>query len=560
MLLTSKSNSKILSKRNITVFLIAASIALASVTSIITYTYNHAQIASANSCGDVFSPIPGWVTQRVNANRPVYEQVARETGVPWEVLAAVHYREFNLAVSNPANGQGIYQMYSIYKNDPAFITLVNPSISVDTNNFLRQTRYAANFIQDKARQTTSTPIVSARSLTANETDINLIKSTLFSYNGRASSYATQAVTYGYDRIAQPFEGSPYVMSKFDCKRQSMKLITNDGGNTPTVPDTRMGAFTLFARLKGEGFWYGLQVENIPGCTQGTGTTVSCVWRLYNPGTKSYVYTTDFDERNGYIARGYLFQNIGFFGRHIAAKLVQGQIPVYMLTKGDGSNFLTTNFNEYTNLKAAGWGDRGVLMFANPVDSNAGYPVYRLYHPTTGAHVWTENPNERLEFLQAGYIAEGTAFNQISILAQESPAPEGQDLVYRFGAMPEDRHFWTTNINERDTMIRGGYRYEGVAWTSTKTVTQKPVYRVYTDILGKHVYTTNINERNSLINSGDWRNEGIAWYTPANANSKPVYRLYLYKNHENFFTTNVNERNSLVSSGVGADEGIGWYQP
>lgn len=61
--------------------------------------------ASANSvCGDVYDPIPGWLSTRINENKSVYQQVASEKGVPWEVLAAVHYREFNNAVSNPNNG------------------------------------------------------------------------------------------------------------------------------------------------------------------------------------------------------------------------------------------------------------------------------------------------------------------------------------------------------------------------------------------------------------------------------------------------------------------------
>lgn len=221
-------------------------------------------VSANSSCGDVFGPIPAWLTTRINLNRAVYQQASDATGVPWQLIAAIHYREFNNATTNPANGQGIYQLYSVYHHPNTKIRneyrqLAHPNTTVTAANLRKQTIWAAEFFQEKARASyTPVSVTNPRNLTKNETDLNLIKSALFSYNGRAGSYANQAAKYGYSSTTHPFEGSPYVMSKFDCARKSMGLITSDGSNSLTGIDTRMGAFTLYARLKGDNYWKNLQ--------------------------------------------------------------------------------------------------------------------------------------------------------------------------------------------------------------------------------------------------------------------------------------------------------------
>ncbi|MBM3210399.1 hypothetical protein FJZ39_03630 [Candidatus Saccharibacteria bacterium] len=246
-----KISSSTLTLRKSPLLLVGSLFAAATFTAIF-FTLLTPRVSSASTCAGVFDPIPSWLMTRINDNKSVYVQVAGETGVPWEVLAAVHYREFNAAVSNPNNGQGIYQLYSSGQ-------YFRPG-SVSRDEFIHQTRLAANFIQGKAVNF-RTAYVSPRKLTANETNIELIKNVLFSYNGRAYAYANQATKYGFNGTDQPYEGSPYVMSKFDCQRASMGLITTDGGATLTATDTRMGAFTLYARLKGDDHWKNLQANS-----------------------------------------------------------------------------------------------------------------------------------------------------------------------------------------------------------------------------------------------------------------------------------------------------------
>ena len=74
------------------------------------------------------------------------------------------------------------------------------------------------------------------------------------------------------------------------------------------------------------------------------------------------------------------------------------------------------------------------------------------------------------------------------------------------------HFYTGSIEEKDFLVKAGWRYEGIAWYSDtkKTI---PVYRLYHPIqrTGNHHYTTSAYERDYISKNEGWRKEGIAWY-------------------------------------------------
>ena len=207
--------------------------------------------AQANSpdCSDVFTPLSSYVTNGVAANKSFYVQAMNQTGVPWEMLAAIHYRETNFSHTNPSNGQGIFQFVN-GDGGPY------PPGPVSDQEFVRQLSFMASRVQnDYSRRNTPSPAsVTPRALTPGETDVTLIKNTLFSYNGRASVYASQANTYGFNGSTQPYEGSPYVMNRYDCSRARMGIITRDYATGIDSVDTRYGAFTIFARLKGDAYW------------------------------------------------------------------------------------------------------------------------------------------------------------------------------------------------------------------------------------------------------------------------------------------------------------------
>jgi hypothetical protein len=199
-------------------------------------------------CSDVFTPLSSFVVDGVNSNKWAYERAMNETGVPWEMLAAIHYRETSFSHTNPSNRQGIFQFVG-GAGGPYPPGLVNDE------EFYRQLKFMANKLQDDYVWRGSIPR-ERRRLQPNESNIVLVKDTLFSYNGRSNSYANQAGHFGYNTSLQPYEGSPYVMNRFDCPRARMGIITQDFGSMDGI-DTRYGAFTIFARLRGEGYWRSL---------------------------------------------------------------------------------------------------------------------------------------------------------------------------------------------------------------------------------------------------------------------------------------------------------------
>jgi len=303
-------------------------------------------------------------------------------------------------------------------------------------------------------------------------------------------------------------------------------------------------------------WFGSTKQvNMPGCSPATNTDRVCIWKLSTPTGKPN-FTPINDERDKLVRNyNYQYQGLAFLG-NITKR--QGNIPIYRLTKPDGNTFLTRNKSEYDTLKASGYTDKGIAFYADPVNANSGYPVYRLYSSSTGIHTWTLDSKERQTLLDAGYVSEGIAFHSISGFRQETAPATGKQLVYRFGSMPGNSHFWTTNLRERDSMISRGYRYEGVAWQSSTTTTNTPIYRLYSPTMQKHLFTKDRHEKDVLSRTSSWNYEGIAYYTSDQSTSKPIYRLYSPITLNHFLTASNHERQVLVANGTFRYEGIAWY--
>jgi hypothetical protein len=138
------------------------------------------------------------------------------------------------------------------------------------------------------------------------------------------------------------------------------------------------------------------------------------------------------------------------------------------------------------------------------------------------------------------------------------SPLSTAYVYRFGNMPNNTHFWTKDTYEKDSMVRDGYRHEGLGWRVSPDPTPFPVYRLYNSSIRQHLFTQDSWEVHILTTSAGWQTEGIAWYSTTAGD--PVYRLYSPINHEHFFTTDSHERSVLIANGTFKDEGVAWSQP
>lgn len=196
--------------------------------------------------------------QAIQQNQSIYQQAAQQIDIPWQMLAVVHLREHGLEVSNPANGQGIYQ-FADKRGGPY------PEGPVNQQEFLRQTVLAAEFLKGKAAANSP----NNRDLTATSPP-DVIKDTFFGYNGRAPVYAQQAASLGFDASTQAFEGSPYVMNKADARRDpevnktGWGQVKTDNGPIVYPANYDYGAFVTYASLAG------LQAG---GCVSGNGGKV-----------------------------------------------------------------------------------------------------------------------------------------------------------------------------------------------------------------------------------------------------------------------------------------------
>jgi predicted nucleic acid-binding Zn ribbon protein len=117
------------------------------------------------------------------------------------------------------------------------------------------------------------------------------------------------------------------------------------------------------------------------------------------------------------------------------------------------------------------------------------------------------------------------------------------------------HFYTSGINERNTLRKIGWIYEGIGWYAPAT--GDPVYRLFNPRTGDHHYTTTAHERDVLSGIG-WIYEGIGWYSDPDK-GMPMYRQcnpHAVVGAHNY-SCSTHERDVLVTRGW-VDEGIGFY--
>lgn len=180
-------------------------------------------------------------------NRAIYEEAAEEYGFPWQILAVIHSSETALRRYNPANGQGIYQLYS-YTGGGNNANRFEPSSSVSEEEFRRQTKIAAGVIN---------------SMEGDLSDADAIKRLFFKYNGTSALYVEKAIAMGFsEEEARNGEGSAYVMNRYDSKRDpsSSEMSSlwggryiRDGIYTAGSTSNQFGAFVKYEALAGDAY-------------------------------------------------------------------------------------------------------------------------------------------------------------------------------------------------------------------------------------------------------------------------------------------------------------------
>ena len=173
--------------------------------------------------------------QLLNENKRFYQNAERAVGIPWQVIAAIHFRENGLSRTSP-NSDGPYQIWgSSYPVGP-----------MNEQEFQNATNDAAQFLKNKVG-------------TINLNDTDKVKRAFFAYNGMAAAYKTQAINLGFTSAqANNGEGSPYVMNRADKRRDptveptksngTWGQIKTNGGKLSYPANSAHGAFVLFSAL------------------------------------------------------------------------------------------------------------------------------------------------------------------------------------------------------------------------------------------------------------------------------------------------------------------------
>lgn len=141
---------------------------------------------------------------------------------------------------------------------------------------------------------------------------------------------------------------------------------------------------------------------------GNATSVTTLWRLYNPYTGQHLYTSDDAERNRLRYYGWNYEGVAWDAP------TSGSAPVYRLyNQYNGDHHYTMSSQEYANLKAAGWTQEGVGFYSD--ESSSGVPLYRLFNPfeTVGTHHYTLDSSERDTMIRNGWRYEGECWKAVA---------------------------------------------------------------------------------------------------------------------------------------------------
>ena len=148
---------------------------------------------------------------------------------------------------------------------------------------------------------------------------------------------------------------------------------------------------------------------------------------------------------------------------------------------------------------------------------------------------------------------GVSQTEPSTVVSIAESASGQTPIYRLYNPGLGKHLYTTDANEKKVLYeQHGWGYEGVGWYAPKS--GKAVYRLYNPILKNHLYTTDTNEVKVLTSRQGWQsdNQGKAVFYSGGKIS--IYRLYNPVSARHHWTTDTNEYKVLPSHGW-SQEGV-----
>lgn len=189
-------------------------------------------------------------------------------------------------------------------------------------------------------------------------------------------------------------------------------------------------------------------------------------------------------------------------------------------------------------------EKGLKYTIDTSGGQSGSPILNADNEIVGVHggmsTATLNDGARTTQEMVNLInSMNPSSGQVSLSA---PAVVTSKPVYRLYNKNSKRHHYTSDINEKNTLVtKHGWQDEGVAW---ETGDVAPVYRLYNPTTKDHLLTTDMSEVQQLQVSG-WKNEGVAFQSGTGAD---VFRLYSPVTKEHFYTASVSEKDHLINVG------------
>ena len=149
-------------------------------------------------------------------------------------------------------------------------------------------------------------------------------------------------------------------------------------------------------------------------------------------------------------RGTYFLVSGWRGSD--GKWTMANVPVYRLYNPfAGYHMYTTSYAEYTGMVSDGWRGEGIIFFT---DGSGDVPLFRLYNQYNGMHLFTTSKSEYDGLVSAGWTGEGVAMSLDST---------GNFDVYRLYNQYTGEHLYTPSASERDGLAARGWTAEGTAF-------------------------------------------------------------------------------------------------
>ena len=127
------------------------------------------------------------------------------------------------------------------------------------------------------------------------------------------------------------------------------------------------------------------------------------WRLFNPYTLEHLYTLDKGEYDGLTALGWNGEGFMFDAPSTGQPVYRLRNP-YADPNGPSGHHYTRSLGEAQSLWDRGWEYEGVAWY-----SGGDEPVWRLYNPYSGEHLFTPNEKECARLVEFGWQQEGVGW-------------------------------------------------------------------------------------------------------------------------------------------------------